>query len=159
LAAQATEINFRLSLPNDYLFKVDMASMKEGLEIRVPLLDEDLITFGLSLPYKFKVRGRTGKRVLRAIAQRRLPSTVAQKPKWGFCIPFDSWVTDDFKTRVKETLTDPSCKLREVFYSKEYEPMINAFCKGQMLPEISRGGLYQRIVVLLSVELALRGHL
>ena len=50
LSALATEANVRLMLPNDFLFKVDTASMKESLEVRVPMLDEDLFVFGLSLP-------------------------------------------------------------------------------------------------------------
>ena len=50
LSAHATEVNTRLVLPNDFLFKVDIASMKESLEVRVPMLDEDLFAFGFSLP-------------------------------------------------------------------------------------------------------------
>ena len=45
-------------LANDYLYKVDTASMKESLEVRVPMLDEDLMAFGLSLPHQLKVNGR-----------------------------------------------------------------------------------------------------
>jgi hypothetical protein len=51
------------------------------------MLDEDLMAFGLSLPHQLKVNGRTCKKVLRAVAERRLPSAVANKPKWGFGIP------------------------------------------------------------------------
>ena len=80
LAAHTTEVNARLILPNDFLFKVDTASMKESLEVRVPMLDEELFAFRLSLPYSLKVDGRTCKRVLRAVAKRRLPAAVANKP-------------------------------------------------------------------------------
>ena len=48
LSAHATEVLTRLTLPNDFLFKVDTASMKESLEVRVPMLDEDLFDFGLT---------------------------------------------------------------------------------------------------------------
>jgi asparagine synthase (glutamine-hydrolysing) len=47
LSALTTEVNARLVLPNDFLFKVDTASMRESLEVRVPMLDEDLFAFGL----------------------------------------------------------------------------------------------------------------
>ena len=63
LSMQTTEANVRLILPNDFLFKVDIASMKESLEVRVPMLDEELFAFGLSLPHSLKVKGRTCKRV------------------------------------------------------------------------------------------------
>ena len=71
-------------LPNDFLFKVDTASMRESLEVRVPMLDEDLFAFGLSLPHACKVEGRSPKKVLRAVAERWLPASIARKPKWGF---------------------------------------------------------------------------
>jgi asparagine synthase (glutamine-hydrolysing) len=51
LSGYATEAYARLILPNGFLFKVDTASMKESLEVRVPMLDDELFTFGLSLPH------------------------------------------------------------------------------------------------------------
>src|SRR2546423_14690473 len=59
LSAHATEVGMRLTMANDYLFKVDAASMRESLEVRVPMLDEDLVAFGLSLPHHLKAQGRT----------------------------------------------------------------------------------------------------
>ena len=49
--AHLTEVNKRLILPNDFLLKVDTASMKESLEVRVPMSDEDLFAFTVSLPH------------------------------------------------------------------------------------------------------------
>ena len=115
LLRTATEVNTRLVLPNDFLFKVDTASMRESLEVRVPMLDEDLFAFGLSLPHCLKVNGRTCKRVLRAVAKRKLPPEVANKPKWGFGIPVDTWVNADFKARLRDALLGPSSRLPEFF--------------------------------------------
>ena len=78
--ALATEANIRLVLPNDFLFKVDTASMKESLEVRVPMLDEDLFAFGLPSTSP-QGQGSNCKRVLRGVAERRLPPAVAKKPK------------------------------------------------------------------------------
>ncbi|MCS6288608.1 MAG: asparagine synthase (glutamine-hydrolyzing) [Nitrospira sp.] len=155
LSAAATETNLRLVLPNDFLFKVDTASMKESLEVRVPMLDEDLFAFGLTLPHRLKVSGRTCKLVLRGVADRRLPPAVARKPKWGFSIPIDTWVDASFKVRVRETLLGRTSRLPDVFRPEAYRPIIEAFCSGQLHPDISRQGLYQRVVMLLSVHLAL----
>ena len=155
LSAHATEINARLTLPNDFLFKMDTASMKESLEVRVPMLDEDLFAFSLSLPHHLKVKGRTCKRVLREVARRRLPSAVANKPKWGFAIPLDTWVNADFKTRLRDALLGPSTRLPEFFRPETYRPMIEAFCEGRPYPGISRDGLHARALMLLSVQLAL----
>jgi len=155
LAAQITEVNTRLTLPNDFLFKVDTASMRSSLEVRVPMLDEDLFAFALSLPYRLKVTGRTCKRVLRTVAERRLPPLVASKPKKGFGVPVDTWVDGDFKERLKETLLSPSSRLSEFFRPETYRPLVEAFCNGQPHPYVSREGLYQRVTMLLSLHLAL----
>jgi asparagine synthase (glutamine-hydrolysing) len=156
LSAQATEVGIRLILANDYLFKVDLASMRESLEVRVPLLDEDLFDFALSLPHKFKVEGGFCKRVLRAVAERELPSTVARKPKQGFMIPVDTWVDLDFKRKLKATLLGPESALAGLFNPQPCRKLVEAFCADQPVPGISREGLYQRIIMLLAVHLALR---
>jgi asparagine synthase (glutamine-hydrolysing) len=155
LSAHATEVNTRLALANDFLFKVDIASMKESLEVRVPMLDEDLFALGLSLPYRLKVKGRTCKRVLRAVAKNRLPIMVAEKPKRGFAIPVNAWVDSDCKSHMRETLLGPSSRLPEFFRPETYRPIIEAFCRDDSLSHISRQGLYQRAMMLLSVQLAL----
>lgn len=157
LSAMATEINLRLVLPNDYLFKVDTASMRESLEVRVPMLDEDLVAFGLSLPHRLKVRGRTCKQVLRAVAERRLPPAVARKPKWGFAIPIDTWVDASCKRRIREELLGSTSRLPEFFRPDAYRPIVEAFCEGRIQPNMSRQGLYQRVIMLLSLQLALSG--
>jgi asparagine synthase (glutamine-hydrolysing) len=155
LSAHTTEVNTRLILPNDFLFKVDMASMRESLEIRVPMLDEDLFAFGLSLPHYLKVKGRTCKTVLRSIANRQLPLEVASKPKHGFAIPIDTWVSAEFKAQLRHVLLGTRSRLSEFFAPEAYKPLVNAFCDNRCYPGVSRQGLYQRAIMLLSVHLAL----
>jgi len=155
LSAHATEVNTRLMLPDDFLYKADTASMRQSLEIRVPMLDEELFSFGLSLPHSLKVTGHTCKRVLRAIAERRLPQSVAKKPKQGFNVPVDSWVNATFKTSLRETLLGRSSYLPEFFRPQSYRGIIEAFCEGRPYQSVSREGLYQRAIMFLSVHLAL----
>lgn len=155
LSALATEANVRMVLPNDFLFKVDNASMKESLEVRVPMLDEDLFAFGIRLPHRLKVQGRSCKIVLRQVAQRWLPASVAQKPKWGFGIPVDSWVDGEFRERLRETLLGRPSRISEFFRPEAYRPIVTAFCDGRPSEEISRQGLYQRAIMLLSLQLEL----
>ncbi len=155
LTLHATEANVRLRLADGYLFKVDMASMRESLEVRVPFLDEDLFAFGLTLPNDLKTRGRTAKRVLRSLARSKLPARVANKPKQGFAIPFDVWSSDGFKVAVKDALLDPSSRLPEFFHPEAYRPLVRAFCAGRLFSGLSREALWQRVVMLLSVHLTL----
>lgn len=157
VSALATEANVRVTLANDFLFKVDLASMKESLEVRVPMLDEDLFSFGLSLPHKLKVKARECKLVLREVASRQLPLTVATKPKHGFGVPVDRWMNTDFRTRVRETLLGPSSRLPEFFRQGEYEPLVQKFCSGSPSPGVSREAILRRIIFFLSVHLTSSG--
>lgn len=155
LSAQTTEVFTRLTLAGDFLFKVDIASMRHGLEVRVPMLDEDLFAYGLTLPHTRKVRGRRCKTVLRAVASRWLPRDVAEKSKRGFAVPVDSWVTADFRTRYRETLLASSSGLRDYLRPEAYEPLVKAFADGDRLPTMSRQGTYQRAIMLLALHLNL----
>ncbi len=155
LSALATEANARVTLANDFLFKVDLASMKESLEVRVPLLDEDLFSFGLSLPHKLKVKGRECKQVLREVAARQLPLMVANKPKHGFAVPVDRWVNAEFRSRVREALIGPSSRLPEVFRRRGYEPIVEAFSSGRSDGRFSRDAIFRRTIFFLSVQLHL----
>jgi asparagine synthase (glutamine-hydrolysing) len=128
ISAHATEVGMRLTMAKDYLFKVDSASMKESLEVRVPKLDEHLVAFGLSLPHHLKVQGRTCKRVLRGVAQRLLPTAIATKAKWGFAVPLGAWVDADFNELLRNTLLGPSSKLCEYFRPTAYTKIVKDIC-------------------------------
>ena len=80
---------------------------------------------------------------------------MARKPKWGFAIPLDTWVSRDFKEQLYETLLASSSRLDEFFRPAAYRPILETFCHGGRHPFISRQGLYQRAVMLLSVHLHL----
>ena len=150
-------MNLRLILPDDYLFKVDSGSMRESLEVRVPLLDEDLVSFGLSLPQALRARRRTSKIVLREVARRRLPSRVAAKAKQGFIVPVSRSVDSAFKRQLGERLLDPGAPVSTYFRPDVYGPWIEAFTAGTPAPGISRAGLYQRVMMVLSLDVCLAG--
>ena len=155
LSALATEINIRLTLPNDFLFKVDTASMKESLEVRVPMLDEELFEFGISLPHEINVKGRVCKRVLREVAKHWLPAAVTTKPKQGFGLPLDMWVDPEFRRRLGDATLGPGSLLPEFFRPEFYRPRIEAFCEGRSYQGAPRDFMYQLAIMLLAVQLTL----
>jgi asparagine synthase (glutamine-hydrolysing) len=99
-------------LLDDLLVKVDRMAMAHGLEVRSPLLDTDLVAFGLSLPSWDKAIGLSLKRVLKKTMARTLPQEILRRPKRGFGLPLDRWFRTDLKTYVDGTLGSPRARVR-----------------------------------------------
>jgi asparagine synthase (glutamine-hydrolysing) len=81
-----------LQLPSQFLTKVDRATMANGIEARVPLLDEQIASFAVGLPTSLKVRGTEKKIVLREAMRGRLPNDILDGPKTGFGVPYSEWL-------------------------------------------------------------------
>ena len=60
-------------LPALNLTYTDKSGMATGLECRVPYLDVELVEFASGLPDRMKLRGLTGKYLLRKALRKRLP--------------------------------------------------------------------------------------
>ena len=100
--SQFTDI--RTGLVDNLLVKVDRSTMAFGLEARVPFLDHRVVEFGLSLPDRFKIRGRTGKLLLRQWSEKYLPPEHLRRKKRGFHVPVGNLLNDDFVARLGQKL-------------------------------------------------------
>jgi asparagine synthase (glutamine-hydrolysing) len=91
-------------LPDDFLTKVDRASMAVGLEVRPPLVDHEFLELCARIPSSLKVRHGKTKWLFKQICQDWLPDAVVHRPKQGFDIPVDDWLRgplrDVFETNV-----------------------------------------------------------
>lgn len=90
LRAQAVDVADWL--PNDLLTKLDRCLMAHGVEGRVPFLDPVMAEVAVRLAPRLKVRGRTGKWLLRRWLERNRPEAQPFAPKKGFTVPVGEWI-------------------------------------------------------------------
>ena len=88
--AQYADLTFWM--PGDILTKVDRTSMAVSLEAREPLLDHRLLEFAARLPEGMRVKGSTGKYLLKKSLERYLPQDILYRPKQGFVTPIAEWL-------------------------------------------------------------------
>jgi asparagine synthase (glutamine-hydrolysing) len=107
-------------LPDDYLVKVDRASMAYGLEVRPPLLDHELFELASRIPSKFKVHHGETKWIFKQACGDLLPQGLLNRPKQGFDVPLDTWFKGPLKALFCDTVLQPNSiaadylELREV---------------------------------------------
>lgn len=115
----------RTRLLNDYLVKIDRASMYASLEIRSPFLDDQLFNYVKNLEKEVLIPNLNLKSILKGLAKDILPDEILNKPKTGFAIPLDSWLKTKWKSifeeyvfSKKQTLVDLDYKFIEELWEK-----------------------------------------
>lgn len=104
--------DFDAYLPGDLLVKADMATMANSLELRSPMLDVNIVEWGVSLPRKYKIKRFETKHILKDVARSLVPANLIDRPKMGFGIPRAEWLRTGMRELVFETLTDTTATQR-----------------------------------------------
>ncbi len=118
-------------LPGDLLVKVDTATMANSLELRSPMLDVNVVEWGISLPRKYKIKGFETKHILKDVARSLVPAELIDRPKMGFGIPRAEWLRTGMKELVIDTLTDTTASQRGWFNPKEVVKAIDNHMAGE----------------------------
>ena len=100
-------LDLKTYLPGDILTKVDRASMAHGLEVRVPLLDHQLVEWMSGLPPDLKLRGGTGKYLFKKGLEAYLPDQLLYREKMGFSVPLAAWFRGPLRQRLQRSLSSP----------------------------------------------------
>ncbi|MCF8276619.1 MAG: asparagine synthase (glutamine-hydrolyzing) [Flavobacteriales bacterium] len=91
-------------LRNDMLTKVDLMSMANSLEVRVPFLDHEIVEFACSLPEEYKITSAIRKRILQETFRADLPEMLFRRPKHGFEVPLLNWFKGELNSLINEDL-------------------------------------------------------
>lgn len=97
--------DFDRVLTGDMLYKVDRTSMLNGLEVRVPFLDHELVDFVFSLPSEWKLRNGNRKSLLKDAYKDSIPKQIIQGKKKGFEVPIGDWFKGPLKGKIDELLS------------------------------------------------------
>jgi asparagine synthase (glutamine-hydrolysing) len=120
--------DFSTTLVDDYMVKVDRASMMNSLEVRAPFLDANLIDFAFTkIPSVWKCDGRETRRIERRLARKWLPPALDIDRKQGFSVPLDAWFRQAGPEAVRERLAD----LPEAIDRKMVEAQIQGHMAGR----------------------------
>ena len=102
-------------LPNYQLMRVDKVTMSCGLEARAPFLDRQLAEFAFSLRPELKVRGKTGKYIVKRAMRGILPDSILDERKRIFFIPLKQWFNDSLKELSQRLLDKNTIGRRGLF--------------------------------------------
>ncbi|MDQ6929824.1 MAG: asparagine synthase (glutamine-hydrolyzing) [Candidatus Eremiobacteraeota bacterium] len=102
LTNRTLEVECRTLLPDQILTYVDRLSMAFSVETRSPFLDRDVVAFAGKLPGNQKVRVDATKSVLRTAARMVLPADIVDRPKEGFVLPIDAWLSHELSPMLLE---------------------------------------------------------
>jgi asparagine synthase (glutamine-hydrolysing) len=106
VVAKMLYIDTKTWLPDDLLLKADKMTMANSVELRVPLLDHELLEFAASLPSHFKVHGFTTKYIAKKVLEKRVPRPIVKRRKAGFPVPYASWLRTEMKDWLFDLLLD-----------------------------------------------------
>lgn len=128
---QLLSLDQRFFLADHNLIFNDKMSMAEGVEMRVPFLDLDLVRFSQQLPPKFKQNGIHNKWIIKKAMEPHLPRDVIYRKKTGFGVPLRLWFNSSVNDLVYEVLSKKNLKSRGLFDPDEVHRLIKANANGE----------------------------
>ncbi|WP_448208384.1 asparagine synthase (glutamine-hydrolyzing) [Azospirillum sp. sgz302134] len=121
-------------MADDVLPKVDRASMAVSLEARVPLLDHRLVELAWMLPRSMKIRGGTGKWILREILYKHVPRALVDRPKNGFNPPVAAWMRGPLRDWAESLMAEDRLRRDGFLDPAQVRPVWARFLRGEDRP-------------------------
>ncbi len=125
------ELDVRTYLPDDILVKVDIASMQHSLEVRSPFVDHHVMELAAGLPTALKVRGLTGKVLLKRAFADLVPEPILRRAKRGFSLPLARWFSHELYDFARDTLLSQPARERGLFVPAAVDDLLERHRRGE----------------------------
>ena len=117
-------------LKDDLLVKVDRASMKYALEVRVPLLDYRIAEFAFNLSPELKHKNDCDKYLLKQVLFDYIPPSYFDRPKWGFALPLNHWLKNELKPLINQYLNLEKIEQQGILNPDAVKHYLNKYASG-----------------------------
>jgi asparagine synthase (glutamine-hydrolysing) len=128
---QMLYVDTRLSLPDELLLIADKMSMAASVELRVPLLDRDLVALAESAKPTQHVRRLQGKSLHKEALEGLLPREVVHRRKLGWFTPVDQWLRSQLRPLLEEVLLTDGGLCRELFEEHQLRTLVDHHAAGR----------------------------
>jgi asparagine synthase (glutamine-hydrolysing) len=128
---QMLYIDIKTFLPCLNLTYTDKTSMASSTEVRVPLLDHELVELAARIPAALKLKGLTGKYILKRAAEAWLPRDIVHRKKAGFSAPVRAWLVRDLRDVVEDLLSESNVRGRGYFQYSHIRRLIDDNLSGR----------------------------
>ncbi|MFB3891680.1 MAG: asparagine synthase (glutamine-hydrolyzing) [Phycisphaerae bacterium] len=128
---KASEYLLLTTLCDDYLVKVDVATMAHSLEARCPFLDVELLNFAMTIPAGVLLEGNQAKSLLKRYAARLVPPEVVYRKKKGFSVPIRQWMQNEWAAPLERLLLSKTALDRGYFDPRTVRRIIGEHVSGR----------------------------
>ncbi len=139
-------VDAKTFLPCLNLAYTDKLSMAASVEVRVPLLDDELVDLTRRIPSNLKLRRWQRKYIFKKSQEAQLPNDIIWRRKAGFGAPVRSWMQKDLKPLVDDVLSTGSLEARGLLNPQEVHRIVSETSCGA-------ADFTMRIYALLTLEL------
>ncbi|HSO74847.1 MAG TPA: asparagine synthase C-terminal domain-containing protein, partial [Blastocatellia bacterium] len=112
---QMLYVDLKTFLPCMNLTYTDKTSMASSMEVRVPLLDHELVELAARIPARLKLKRLAGKHIFKRAGEAWLPPEIINRRKAGFSAPIRAWLVRDLRKMVEDLLSESNIKRRGYF--------------------------------------------
>ncbi len=145
LVNQISRLELQGYMSRTLLRDSDAMSMAHSLELRVPLIDHELVEYVVGLPGDYKLSGNSPKALLVEALDGLIPAEIVHRKKQGFEMPITNWLKNELRDVVEDTLSTTSVNRRGLFDASAISNIKDNFYNGQ--------GVYMHVWAFVMLEL------